>query len=577
MNKKTGWIVYAAGVCAVAIVVGGLFSVARAAETLDEAGLIAVLQSNAGWQVKHMACRALQQVGTGNAVPALAALLPDATLSHMARFALEPMPYPEAGKALRDALAVAQGAPKMGVVISLGVRRDREAVPLLIPLLTDPDADMVRATAGALGRIASPEAAQALRAFRATAPDAVKPALADGLLAAAERLAEAGQASMASTMCQELMAPEESLNVRMGAFRGLAYAEPEQAPARLVAALGGDDPLFRDMAAQIVAETTGAAATQQYARALNGLPAEGQVALLRGLANRKDAEARNAVAQAAQSPDMQIKLAAIQALGTLGAIEDIPVLVGMLASDNADLAAAAMASLTVLPGDAVSPMAAAMVPEVVPPVRAQLLELLIARRAEQALPLSVECLADTDAAVRLASLRVLGLTGGTEQVPATVAALAKAADAAEIAAAEKSLSSICGRGGADSLPAVLDAMNGAALEQRLALMRVAARVGGPVALERVLASMADTDTAVSSEAVRVLSDWPTLDAAPHLLELAKSADLNRQVLGLRGYVRLARIEPSPEAKAGMLTTAMGLAARPDEKKLVVAAWGTLPS
>ncbi|MDQ1257359.1 MAG: hypothetical protein QG656_1963, partial [Candidatus Hydrogenedentes bacterium] len=144
-------------------------------------------------------------------------------------------------------------------------------------------------------------------------------------------------------------------------------------------------------------------------------------------------------------------------------------------------------------------------------------------------------------------------------------------------AAEKSLSSICSRGGADSLPAVLDAMNGAALEPRLALMRVAARVGGPVALERVLASMADADAAVSGEAVRAISDWPTLDAVPHLLELAKSADLNRQVLGLRGYVRLARIEPSPEAKAGMLTTAMGLAARPDEKKLVVAAWGTLPS
>jgi hypothetical protein len=70
----------------------------------------------------------------------------------------------------------------------------------------------------------------------------------------------------------------------------------------------------------------------------------------------------------------------------------------------------------------------------------------------------------------------------------------------------------------------------------------------------------------------VLSDWPTLDAAPQLLVLAQSKDLNESVLGLRGYVRLVGLEASVENKIKMLSEATRLTARPDEKKLVIGVW-----
>ena len=67
-------------------------------------------------------------IGTAESVPALAALLPDKDLSHMARYALERIPAPEAGAALRDALPKLSGALKVGVIGSLGVRRDAASV-----------------------------------------------------------------------------------------------------------------------------------------------------------------------------------------------------------------------------------------------------------------------------------------------------------------------------------------------------------------------------------------------------------------------------------------------------------------
>ena len=91
------------------LLAGGHSLVASAEDALDEAKLIAVLESDAGWLEKQAACRDLRLVGTVKSVPALAELLPDEKLSHMARNALEPMPYSEAGQALRDALAETLG------------------------------------------------------------------------------------------------------------------------------------------------------------------------------------------------------------------------------------------------------------------------------------------------------------------------------------------------------------------------------------------------------------------------------------------------------------------------------------
>jgi HEAT repeat protein len=544
---------------------------------LAEAELIQVIESDAGWVEKQAACRGLRQMGTKQCIPALGALLTDENLSHMARYALEAMPYPAAGEALRAALGAVKGPVKAGVVTSLGVRRDTEAVPLLVPLLHDDDAAVVRATAGALGRIATREAVQGLLDFRERAPEAVRPALAEGLLTAGQRLVEDGQGKQAAVIYEELLRDDWPLYVRMGAFRGMAYARPKQAPARLIGALRGDEPGFRDLAAQIVAETSGKKMTKQYAKALPKLPASGQVALLRGLAGRRDPAARGAVAEATESADRQVRLAAVKALGEVGGPTDVKALAGMLIAEDAEIVEAARASLTAMQDDGVNAAMADIVPSVAPPVRAQLLELLASRRADEAVPVAVKSLDDSDATVRIAGLRVLALLAGQKQGPAVVAALRESSDSSARAAAEKALTAICSRRGGAMLPAVLDGMKGADAESRVVLLRGLGIIGEPEALQSVLAAVDDADKPVSEEAVRVLSNWPTMDAAPHLRELAASGNLGRHVLGLRGYVRLARAEPSIDRRTGMLTEAMGFARRPDEKKLILAAWGTVPT
>src|SRR5579859_5094121 len=104
----------------------------KAGERQDlEKRLLAALQSDISRDAKGFVCRMLTLVGGVSAVPVLAGLLGDEYLSHMARYALERIPLPEAAQALREALPKLSGKLKIGLISSLGSRRDGSAVTAL--------------------------------------------------------------------------------------------------------------------------------------------------------------------------------------------------------------------------------------------------------------------------------------------------------------------------------------------------------------------------------------------------------------------------------------------------------------
>jgi hypothetical protein len=102
---------------------------------------------------KAKACQRLAVIGGAAAVPALARLLGDERLSHYARTALEQIPDRPAGDALIAALAVAKGRLLIGVINSIGVRRDTRAIRALTALRMGADPEAARAASAALARI----------------------------------------------------------------------------------------------------------------------------------------------------------------------------------------------------------------------------------------------------------------------------------------------------------------------------------------------------------------------------------------------------------------------------------------
>jgi HEAT repeat protein len=180
-----------------------------------ETQLLALLQSNATRDAKDCVCRQLRTIGTALSVPVLEKLLADAELSHMARYALERIPGPEAGQALERQLHHVSGNLRIGVISSIGTR-GQPAVGLLRPLLKDPDDALARAAAIALGRIGSLEALAS-----ATPRPALAAVYADASMCCAEKLLASGHAKEAKATYERLLKNKPSETVRLAAEHGL--------------------------------------------------------------------------------------------------------------------------------------------------------------------------------------------------------------------------------------------------------------------------------------------------------------------------------------------------------------------
>jgi HEAT repeat protein len=429
----------------------------------DEAQLIAVLKSEASLKEKADACRELAHVATKNAVPALAAMLGDEKLSHMARYALEPIPDPSVDEALRDALGKVKGRPLVGVIGSLGVRRDAKAVPALAKLLADADADVAQAAARALGSIGTSDAAKALEGALPNAPDAHRVAFCEGLFRCAEALAAGGNAAKAQAVYDGLRAlPQAPQQVRVGALRGAVLLRGKQGIPLLVEALRSADYVLFAAAARVSMEMPGAEVTAALAGELPKLPPDRQILVIKTLGHRGDASAGPALAPlAAQGPDA-VRLAAIRNLTHLGYAPALPMLAELSLSGEGELASVARECLGGFPGQDADATIAAMLSHKDAKVRSLAVEMIGQRKAGKAAAHLLKAAADEEESVRLAALRALRDQAGQADLPALLAILVKARSAAEMQAAENALGALVARqsGPAQGQVVILKALYG---------------------------------------------------------------------------------------------------------------------
>ena len=195
----------------------------------QEAKLIAVLKSDAPRKAKADACRELARVGTQEAVAPLAALLCNEELSHMARYGLEPIPDPAVDTALRDALGKVKGRLLVGVIGSIGVRRDPKAVPPLVKRLGDPMPTSCRPRRGPWAGSARSTPRPPWKKPSRAPPEANRLAVCEGLFRCADVLRAQGQRKEAQAIYDQLRTARPGVcQDRRHACGGAAAAEAQR-------------------------------------------------------------------------------------------------------------------------------------------------------------------------------------------------------------------------------------------------------------------------------------------------------------------------------------------------------------
>lgn len=537
-----------------------------------ERRLIAALDGSTTDLGKDYVCRQLALVGSDSAVPALARLLPNERMAYMARFGLEGIGSPAAAAALVEALAATSGRERVGVVISLGRLAAADAAAAVGSLLAQNDAELQQAAVAALGRIATPQAAESLRRFAPEAPAALKPAVVDAALQAAELLCRCGQQAEALKLCDSLEA-DPSERVRAAALRVRIAATPAETAARIVAGLGSDEAWRRDVAADCLLALSDPQQIQSVAEAVPGLPAPGKAAALWSLKARRHPAVRTAALHALDAEATDVRLAALEALVVSGAGDDAAALARLAGSSDAAVAEAARSTLQRMTAEGTDEAILALLsdPQALTPA---LVRSALGRRSMALKPGLLAAAASPEEAVRLAAFESLEILATEDDAPALVALLAKTPPGALRETAGRAVWMSCQKIAEPSRRAepLLAAMKTADAAGQCALLPSLARLGGAEPLAAVHAAMQSDDQSVRDAGYRALANWPDASVAEELLTIAQAGpEPPYRIWALRAYARVVALpsDRPPQETFQMLSAAMQLAQRPDERQLIV--------
>ena len=526
-------------------------------------------------------CRMLRIVGTDECVPALKDLLKDKDLSHMARYALQDIPHPEAGAALREALSELDGKLQVGVIDSLAARGDKKAVPQLADLAESSNKDVARSAIIALGRIGGEKATAALADVRVA--DSLQNELDQARLSCADHMLAAGQKRQASRVYREMFESDKRLVVRIAALRGIARSEGADAADDLLECLKSDEVALQQAAAKFIREVPGKDITREFAAQLSSLGSEAQVALLGALAERGDSAGAPGVAKLVKSGNEDVRAAALRTLGSIGDASHVSLLAEM-ATRGAEVGDMAYGSLTKLEGDDVDPAIVEGIQKrsLSSDARKVLIRSLADRGYDKAVPALLKAAKSGDAAVQTASLKALADLAGAEDARDVVELLTDVSGGA-VPAAQSAVVAACKHieGESERVGPVVSAFTRTDdAFARASLLGVLGELGGKRALQLVMRATRSDQEQVREAAVRTLADWPDTTALRPLMKLAHDADSRtHRILALRGVIRLLG-QPSNRSASqtvGMYRRALEMAERSQEQSMALSGLASVPS
>ncbi len=446
----------------------------------------------------------------------------------------------------------------------LVLARQSAGIPLLLELLRSPDAKLYRLGLRVARELPGSDVTKALLAeFGRAAPDRQSYLL--------QALADRGDAAVLPTALAAAKAGTPEL--RLVAISVLERLGNAAALPVLLAVAAEEDADLSQAAKLALTRLTGADVDAAVVAMLKDPDAKTRRLALDLLARRHIADAVPALLKAAQDADAQVRLASLKALGNLAGVPELPALLALLVKlQTPEELQAAESAVTALCNRSAQPAAA---------------KIVIVKAVYGALPEgpSVDVTRKVATRVKRGALAVEASNGAfgdpaggkvkSLRIDYTVNGQARNQTVAE----NETLTFVASSVPPACLDAVLAALPQAPTGPQLALLNILRSLGGPRALEAVRAAATDADAAIQDTAVRALCDWSSPEALPDLARLAQSSpNPTFKILALRGYLRLAVQQGGPAAQqVALLKDALALAGRSEEKKLVLAALGTLPT
>ena len=549
-------------------------------QTPKEQALLATLRGDAPEADKALACKELTIHGSADAVPDLAKLLNNERLASWARIPLEAIPDPACDRALREAAGRLEGRLLIGVINTLGVRRDTGAVALLAARLDAADPAVAEAAAVALGSVGTAAAAEPLRKGLASEKPRRRAAAAEGCVLCAESLLANGQTAAATAIYDAVRQADLPKQRLIEATRGAILARGEAGIPLLVEQLRSPDREFHRLALSTARELPAAGVNPALAAEISQTTPERAAVIIAALADRGGAGVVPVMLASAATGPTPVRLAALKALGSVGDVSCVERLLAAATESDADISAMARRALAEFSGQGIDEQLRGRLTQAKGANLPLLLE-IVGRRRMSAVPEVAAALENTDPVIRAKALACLGEIVDLERLPLLVQQVQKPRDTADGEAALKALRVACVRmpdrdACAESIVVALATAPATAKPE---LLEILGQVGGTKALSGIVAAAKGDNAALQDVSTRLLGNWMTADAAPPLLELSQTMPQGKyQNRALKAYLRILRqFTPADADKSEMGRKAYAAARDNDDRKAVLDAVRRTPT
>lgn len=537
-----------------------------------EQRMLDVLRADGTLAGKQFICEQLRIIGGPESVTVLNAMLSDEETSDMARYALEKIDHPSATVALRDALTESQGTVLVGIINSVGNKQDAEAVDQLSEFLSEQDQYIYAATLGALGQIGSEKALAALKNRMDTETNNRRTLAVNAYIEAADKLALAGEIGQASELYNTVYNGDYPSAARKAALNGSIQTTDKPSDI-IISVLTGDDPEMQTVAIRQIGLLENLGNISEIASTLNSLETLQQVQLLAALGSRGDSAALNAVSDALNSNDEDVRIAALGALSKVGNAETAILLARHAAESAGDEQEAAREGLYTLDAPNTNQTVLSSIMQVEPEPRLELIMSIDDRRILTGAEILLETAQNPNARTRVESVRVLANVADPIYLSQMLELLADARNNTERAELENAIVAIALRKSANSNRAeeVLNLYEATQnTDTHASLIRILGNLGAEEGLVTIKDALDSNNSTMKVAAIRALSAWPNSAPAADLLRVAQNTSSNTQkILALRGYVQLLSFESETTDIVNKYQQAMELAPNVNERRTVL--------
>jgi HEAT repeat protein len=341
----------------------------------------------------------------------------------------------------------------------------------------------------------------------------------------------------------------------------------------LVTAARSSDPKYRAAALKFAGPYITPSSTLLWVNELNKANADEKASIITMLGNNHVQPALPSILKGLKSSDKSVVLASIKASQQIGQDKVLSDLLAVMKTADADEIAATQNALMVMKGTTVTTKVAKALPDMPANAQVALIAVLGARMAHDKVDVVTPLLMSKDANVRAAAYASLKQLAGTENLDQLFGLLGASTQATETADVQAGV--IAAVGQMKNKPAestlVLQQMDKAAADRKVLYFNILASIGDKKSLNAISQAYNNGDAGTKQAAVTALSQWADVSAAPELLSIGKgTTDAGLKNQALRGFVAaISKSDYPADEKVIYLRDAMEVAQTVQQKQLIL--------